>query len=135
MTLWHFVQDNGHLNRDMSDFHIEAGRVYEVSGKPILYKWGLHASFSLLAAMAQAPGHVVSQVELIGEPAYSGWVGAEVFRVGTHRKVLWFADVRYVLQNFMLNCLLEFREDTDGLPLPGFFARFIVPTLSQYQSS
>jgi hypothetical protein len=88
---WYFCTDERKLRYEDKRAIVD-GETLTVEGEPVLCKWGLHASESLVDALSYAPGAVLCRVE----------VGGTVLRgddklVGTSRKVVWSIPSAIVL--------------------------------------
>jgi hypothetical protein len=98
---WYFAADNKRLcygdNRK-----IKTGIIHKIEGEPVMCKQGLHASPTVLDALAYAPGNILYRVALSGKIVHS-----DDKSVATERTYLKCIDAESILQEFARKCALS----------------------------
>lgn len=97
---WHFVNNDGTLNHDLSHVKVTPGLFLTVDADKLeLCEHGLHASIRAIDALEYASGNIVCRVRMGGTILY-----AEDKLVASERTVLWTANATHALQTFAIDC-------------------------------
>jgi hypothetical protein len=98
MKAWHFCRNDRRLGFNDGRV-IRTGRLYRISGKPIMCRHGLHASRRIIDALEYAEGHIICRVTLSGTI-----ISGTNKIVATERRVIWSLNAEKILHEFACRC-------------------------------